>query len=162
MKTKDFSNDDMVDFWRLQQSGFFYQRTAMRPASIQRRDGAILCAVDFRAAAIYVAEAIHCLTRLYDGLLDDVDEVSLLLALLGTEDRLLVSSGPLSMPLFADYVCRIPEIIVKHRRSLADWRAGIVDHAVEIANEVYQRFNWPNPNLDAARAAINKMFARTW
>jgi hypothetical protein len=162
VQTKDFGNDDLVDFWRLQQSGFFYQRTAMRPASIKAREGTIRCVVDFRAAAIYVAEAIHCLTRLYDGLLDDVDEVSLMLALLGTEDRLLVSSGPSSGPLFENYTCRISEIIVERRRPLADWRAGIVDHAVEIANEVYQRFNWPNPNLGAARTAIDKMFARTW
>ena len=163
VQTKDFGNDDLVDFWRLQQSGFFYQRTAMRPASIRRQDGAIIrCVVDLRAASLYIAEAIHCLTRLYEGLLDDADEVSLMLALLGTENRVLVSSGPFSMPLFHSYTCRIPEITVERRRSLADWRAGTVDHAVEIANEVYQRFNWPSPNLDLARTAINKMFARTW
>lgn len=175
VQTKDFGDDDLVDFWRLQQSGFFYQRTAMRPLSMPSRGlslrtmtssendkDTIDCVVDFRATAIYIAEAIHCLTRLYDGLLDDVDEVALITGLVGTQDRVLVSLGPFSMALFDKYVCRIPEIIIQRRHSLVDWRAGIVDHAVEIANEVYQRFNWPNPNLSTARTAIEKTFARTW
>ncbi len=175
VQTKDFGNDDLVDFWRLQQSGFFYQRTAMRPPSMPSRDpslesmaashdkgGGVECVVDFRATAIYVAEAIHCLTRLYDGLVDNSDEVSLISRLVGTQDRVLVSLGPSSMPWLERYVCRIPEIFLERRRSLADWRAGLIDHAVEIADEVYQRFNWPDPNLAAARTAIEKTFARRW
>jgi len=29
-KAKDFGADDLMDFWRLEQSGLFYQRTTMR------------------------------------------------------------------------------------------------------------------------------------
>jgi hypothetical protein len=36
----------------------------------------------------------------------------------------------------------------------------MVDHCLGLAAEVYQRFNWPNPNLAAARSAVEKMFAR--
>jgi hypothetical protein len=161
VQTKDFGGDDLVDFWCLQQSGFFYQRTAMRPDSLSHRDGSTRCVMDFRAAALYVAEAIHCLTRLYDGLLNGDDEVSLSLGLLGTNDRVLISSGSF-MPPWAEYTCRMPELIIERSRPVADWQAGIVDHAVEIAKDIYQRFNWLNPNLEAARSAIQKMFARTW
>lgn len=161
VQTKDFGDDDLVDFWRIQQSGFFYQRTAMRPDSVAQNDGSTRCVVDLRAAAIYVAEAIHCLTRLYDGLLSGDDEVSLWLGLLGTNDRVLISSGSFR-PLWAEYTCRMPEVIIERRLSVADWQAGIVDHAVAIAKDIYQRFNWLNPNLDVARSAIQKMFARTW
>jgi hypothetical protein len=158
VKLKDLSNYDLVDFWRFHQSGFFYQRTAMRPDSSTDRDGAILCALDFRAAAVYIAEALHCLTRLYDGLLDDAEEVSFVLTLLGTQDRHL-GGGTLSF--YHNYVCRIPEVRIERRCSISEWRAGIVDHAVQIAKDVYQRFNWINPNIGAARTTIEKLFART-
>jgi hypothetical protein len=55
---------------------FFYQRATMRPPSMPSRDlslrtmaashekdDGVECVVDFRATAIYIAEAIHCLTR---------------------------------------------------------------------------------------------------
>ena len=172
VKEKDFSGNDLVDFWRLQQSGFFYQRTAMRPLAIPstddaletleggQRDKGFTCVVDFRATATYIAEAIHCLTRLYAGVLDDDDDVSFVCRLLGTQGRVLVSSGPFASPLLAAYECRIPKIEIAQSHSLADWRAGMVDHCIELADEVYQRFNWPNPNLTAARTAVEKMFAR--
>ena len=66
------------------------------------------------------------------------------------------------MPLLIDYTCHIPEVIVERQHPLAEWRAGIVDHSVEIANDSYQRFNWLTPNLDATRTTIQKMFARSW
>src|SRR5260370_10177157 len=130
----------------------------MGPDSGSDRDGAIICALDFRAAAIYIAEAIHCLTRLYDGMLDDADDVSFVVALLDTQDRHL-GGGTLSF--YHNYVCRIPEVRIERCRPISEWRAGIVDHAVEIAKDVYQRFNWINPNVGAARTTIEKLFART-
>jgi len=158
----DFGGDDLVDFWRLQQSGFLYQQSAMRPLLTQQRSGEARCVVDFREIAVYIAQAIHCLTRLYDTLLDDGQLISFRLALVGTRDRLLVSTWPMTMPLWDHYVCRIPDIVTTGKHPLSDWRAGIVDHALEIANEVYTRFNWSSPNLSAARVAVEKMFARSW
>ena len=170
--TKDFGSNALVDFWRLQQSGFFYQRTAMRPASMASNEVALqtmgrpqgqnglTCVVDFRETAIYIAEAIHCLTRLYEGPLDDSDDVSFICRLIGTQGRVLVSAGPFTMPLLERYICRIPEVVIERCRSLADWRAGLIDHSIEVAAEVYERFNWSNPNLAAARSSVEKMFAR--
>jgi hypothetical protein len=171
VNTTDFAGNALVQFWRLQQSGFFYQRTTMVPMTMpsnavslqslgQKHDGTVVCVVDFRETAIYIAEAIHCLTRLYMGLLDDDDEVSFFCRLVGTRGRVLVSAGRSSMPLGDRYECRIPEIEIARRHSLGDWRAGLITHCVEAAAEVYQRFNWPNPNLSAARAAVENMFAR--
>jgi hypothetical protein len=39
--TQDFSGGDLMDFWRLQQSGFFYQRTVMRPAAMSSDEMAL-------------------------------------------------------------------------------------------------------------------------
>jgi hypothetical protein len=159
--SKDFGGDDLVDFWRLQQSGFFYQETAMRPLSLQR-SGETRCVVDFREIAVYIAQAIHCLTRLYDTLLDDEELIHFRLTLVGTSNRLLVSTWPMTMPLLDQYVCRVPDVIAGGKYPLSDWRAGMIDHALEIAGEVYTRFNWLTPNLGAARTAIEKLFARSW
>jgi len=66
------------------------------------------------------------------------------------------------MPLWAPYICHIPEITVERHFALAEWRAAIIDHAVAMSNDIYQRFNWANPNLAVARSAMERTFARRW
>jgi hypothetical protein len=160
IQTKDFGGHYLMDFWRLQQSGFFYHGTILRPSARQVGTNRLPVA-DLQFIAIYVAQGIDCLTRLYDGLLEDSESISLDLRILNAEGRVLVSPEG-TMPLFDAYVCRIPEITVGRRLPLADWRAAVVEHAVSITNESYLRFNWPQPNIDAARNAIQRMFARRW
>jgi len=161
IQDRDFGGFYMMDFWRLQQSGLFYYRTLLRPSAIQSGSSAAPAA-DVKFLAVYIAQAIDCLTRLYDGLFEDTEYISINLRILNTDGRRLVNSGPDSMPLWADYVCRIPEILVEHRFPIAEWRAAVIEHAVAIANEVYLRFNWTRPNLNAARGAIERTFARRW
>jgi hypothetical protein len=146
-----FRVGDYVNFWRFHQSGFLYHRTAMRPASEMMSDEES-CLLDFRVAAIRIAESVKSLTLIYDGLLGGDDEVAFVLTLLGTENRML-SSTP--MPLRAAYICRIPEITVKRQMPVFNWRENLTDHAVEMAKEIYLRFNWATPNLQDARAAID-------
>jgi hypothetical protein len=149
-----------MDFWRFQQSGFFYHRTILRPYGRQVEQSRVPAAsLDF--IAVYVAEAIDCLTRLYDGLFEDNEYMSLDLRILNTEGRALVRSGG-EMPLWGDFTCRIPEILVSRRLPLADWRAAVVEHAIGITKEIYLRFNWTEPNIDIARNTIQRMFARQW
>lgn len=155
----DFSNNDRVDFWRLQQSGFFYQRVLMWEESYQRRQ-AQAPAMDIGAMAMYVAEAIHCLTKLYEGLLDDTEQVRFCLRVLGTKDRQLKTFDPGRGPLSRAYVSKVPEIRFDRVLPLVEWRAAIVEHAVAMCKEVFLRFNWEQPNLGATQEIIQKMFAR--
>lgn len=158
--TKDFGNDDLMDFWQSRQSGFFCHYTTLRPTVLLSK-GTPVPVADLKNIAIYVAEAIDCLTRLYQPLSDDAEYITLLIRLLNTENRILVNHGA-GMPLWGGYTCRIPELVVERRFPLAEWRAGVIDHAVAIANEIYLRFNWPQPNLQLARQTIEKMFTRQW
>jgi hypothetical protein len=119
-------------------------------------------AADIKFIAIYVAEAIDCLTRLYDGLFEDSDTSTLDVRLSDTNVRRLVNSEPGSIPLWAPYISRLPEITVERRFPLAEWRPAIVDHAVAMSNDIDQRFNWTNPNLAVARSAMERTFARRW
>jgi hypothetical protein len=159
IQTKDFGGAYLMDFWRLQQSGFFYYRTILRP-SVGQFKGAPVPVADIRFIAVYIAEAVDCLTRLYDGLFEDSEYLTVEARLLNADGRALVSSWTGTMPLFADYLCRIPEIDTSLRLPLADWRAAVVDHALKMTNEIYLRFNWTQPNLDAVRDTMQRMFAR--
>jgi hypothetical protein len=108
-----------------------------------------------------VVEAIDCLARIYDGLFDDNEYVSLDLRILNTDGRVLANLGG-GMPLWGSYTCRIPAIITTRRFALAEWRAAVIDHAVSMTGDIYMRFNWQQPNLDLARSRIQRMFARRW
>jgi hypothetical protein len=58
------------------------------------------------------------------------------------------------------YTAMMPNITFEKAISLADWRAGLVDHALEVAGFILERFNWLTPNLGACKDAIEKMFSR--
>jgi len=163
IQTKDFGNNYLMDFWRLHQSGFFYQRTLLRP-SVHQSETERFAVASTSNIAIYVAQAIDCLARLYADLFEESEYVSLDARVLNTDGRALVAPSDL-LPLWETwetYRCRIPEITVQRRLPLAEWRAGVVDHAVDITNEIYLRFNWNQPDLDSARRTIQRMFARQW
>ena len=155
----DFSGNDRVDFWRVQQSGFFYQRVLMWEESCQRKQGQPP-AMDIGAMAMYAAEAIYCLTKLYEGLLDDTEPVRFCLRVIGTKDRQLKTFDPGRGPLSRAYISKMPEIRFDRVLPLVEWRAAIVENAVAICKEVFLRFNWEQPNLGATREIIQKMFAR--
>ena len=110
--------------------------------------------------AVYAAEAIHCLTKLYEDLLDDTEQVNFYLRVLGTDGRQLQTFDRGRGSLRGGYRSKVPEIHFHRVRPLAEWRAAIIEHAVEVSKEVFLRFNWDQPNLGAAREIIQKMFAR--
>jgi hypothetical protein len=121
------------------------------------KDGQALA--DFGAIAAYVGEAVHCLTKLYEGLVPDDEELTLAIRILGSMDRELTTFD-LSRAWWGHYVSRIPVIEVPQQHTFADWRAGIVDHAVEIVRDIFLRFSWPDPSVDAVRKIIVDMLAR--
>jgi hypothetical protein len=159
IQDRDFGGYYIMDYWRFHQSGLLYYRTVLRPSAIETDQG-LRPAADVRFIAIYIAQAIDCLTRLYDGLFPDTESIALNLRVINTDGRRLVNSGRGMMPLLAPYACRISEIGLDRRFSLAEWRAAVVDHATEMSREVYLRFNWLRPNIELAREAIQRMFAR--
>lgn len=156
----DFGQNERADFWRFYQSGFFFHRTLMREESAQHRTGGKPL-IDVWETVVHATEAIVAMTRLYDGLLEDVDVVTLDLRILGASGRRLTSEETFSSVLFGECIARIPGVGVTRTLSLAEWRAGIVDHAVEISKQVFLRFNWDSPDVaQAARIAKNLLERR--
>jgi hypothetical protein len=148
-------NDERLDFWQFRQSGFFYQRVLMWEEFRQRQKQEP-SAMHIDSLAIYAAQAIDCLTRLYDTLLSDTDEVEFRLRVLGADKRRLETFD--SRDLWGPYICRIPQVSFRCVMPLAEWRASIVEHADKASQEIFHRFNWEHPG--SYRNIIEKMFQR--
>jgi hypothetical protein len=150
--TQDFANQDILDFWRLNESGLFYKRELTPTAGTNPPEAA--------APRIIwqFAEAIYCLTRLYEKLFPDTESISLKVTLFGTRGRLLTwneigfrRSG---------YEANRPQIEVIATHPLADWRAGLEDHAVVLARNVFRYFQLENPDETRIRTQIQNLFQR--
>ena len=153
---QDFARHDAFDFWRLNESGLFYKKelTAMsgsEPPSVSAQD-----------IVRYFAEAIYCMTRLYEGLFDDTEYMYFRALFLGTRSRALVWTDRVfpSGIFQSQYVANRPNLEVTASRSLADWRAGIVDHAIRMATELMSGFGLERPNEEQMRTQISNLFGR--
>jgi hypothetical protein len=152
----DFANQDRADYWQFRQSGLFYHRRLMWEESCGGKipEQPLML---FPEPALHAAEGLHAMIKLFENLLDPNEEMKVVIRVNGTQGRMLISdSGPLSM----QYISRTPSITFEKTRSLADWRAGLTDHALEITGFILERFNWLTPNLGTCKNAIEKMFSR--
>jgi hypothetical protein len=153
---QDFAGHDAFDFWRLNESGLFYKKelTAMsgsEPPSLSAQD-----------TVRYFAEAIYCMTRLYESLVDDSEYMYFRAVFLGTRNRALVWTGhgyPSGI-YRSQYVANRPNLEVTASRPLADWRAGNVDHAIRMASELMKGFGLEKPNEEQMRTQISNLFER--
>jgi hypothetical protein len=105
VQTTDFGGHYLMDFWRFQQSAFFYHRTILRP-SAQQWGEVLVPVAEFRNIAFYVAQAIDCLTRIYDGMFEDSVYMSVDIRMENTSGRSLVSAEPGTAPLIGPHTCR--------------------------------------------------------
>jgi hypothetical protein len=151
----NYQEFQILDFWRFYQSGLFYKKTVPTGAW-ENPDVAV-----FTDIAYLCAEAVDCLTRLYEKLLEATDLASLTVTICGTEGRRLVNRVG-AMPFFANYTSRIPEITATKTATIAEWRAGVEDLAVALIGEVQARFNWLPPNSEFARQQVRKLFSRSF
>jgi hypothetical protein len=142
-------------------SGFFYHRVLMREEGYTRSRN-MPPALDVGNTVRYVAEAIYCLGRLYEGVLKDDDEVALRIRILGVKGRVLRVFDENNDSLIDDYVSAIPEIAYEKVRPLAEWRAGTVDLTVGICKEVFRKFNWREPDISTIREIIERNFSRRY
>lgn len=161
LTTQDFGGNDRCDFWRMHRSGFLYHRVLMREEGYTRSRN-MAPALDVGDTARYVAEAIYCLGRIYEGVLQDDEEIALKIRVLGVKGRVLKIFDESRGPLLGEHVSAISEIAYEKARPLAEWRAGTVDLAVAICKEIFLKFNWREPNLTAIREIIETNFTRSF
>ncbi|MHC4660357.1 MAG: AlbA family DNA-binding domain-containing protein [Planctomycetota bacterium] len=155
--SKTVLGQDYFQYWQLRQSGLLYARDALW-TDTYRRAKDLPDMLDFDSFSMTAAEAIYCLTKVYENQLDDDEEVVFKLSLTKMQDRILGSSN-LSRSM-DNWVCRIPQIDYEKRMAFAEWKAGLIDHALELCRFVFQRFNWEHPNTNESRKLMEKMFQR--
>ena len=149
---------DEFHFWQLRQSGLLLVKQILWEDTLASVNRAPFM-VDFDAVATNAGEAVHTLVKLYEDQLDDDDDVVLRFQLVGVKDRPLSALNPGRL-MRGSYICRIPEIAFEVQHPLADWKAGIIDHAVAICQHVLQRFGWDAPGVGECRNVIEKMLQR--
>ncbi len=149
----DFSNEDMLDFWRLNESGLFYKKQLMYNAASEPK------IVSVPGIAYYFAEVTHCIGRLYESLLTDSDVITLDVTLFGTRGRGLVWNNQMRWSR-SQYEANRPEISVKSIHTLADWRAGVEDIAENLTRAMLKGFHLENPDVEQLRAYIQKLLHR--
>lgn len=153
ISTEDFAGNDMLDFWRLNESGLFYKKEL--PFNAASNPPQVLVP----AIARHFAEAIYCMTRLYESLLSDSDIVSLAVTLFGTRGRTLVWTNR-GLPFPTRYAANRPQISIQQSHTLADWRAGVEEYAIEMTCEALRYFQVESPDLAQLRTYIQNMFQR--
>ena len=87
-----------------------------------------------------------------------MEEITLEFRLTGSRNRVLTASP--SRYLRQQYVCHIPDVTYTNTVSLADWRAGMIDHGLAICEYVFHRFNWERPNLHESKLLMEKAVNR--
>lgn len=146
---------DAYDFWRVYKSGLlFHKRLMWEDAKAQGKS------LSFVGLVYHLAEAVDALVRLYTSLgIPSDEEVTARFRTTDAKDRMLRSFEP-DRGLRGGLVSRAPVVDVRHGAALAEWRAGVRDHAVSMAKDVLAQFNWVESGPRVLRDIVNKLLDR--
>jgi hypothetical protein len=86
----DFANQDRADYWQFRQSGLFYHRRLMWEESM---GGTVPepRAMLFKEPALYAAEGLHTMVKLFENLLDGLDPTVVSPAAISNNDTISIS-----------------------------------------------------------------------
>lgn len=105
------------------------------------------------------AEAVQCLADLYTGRLADDETVLLKMRLRGVQGRYMAmvrGNAYHSTP----WKCNADLIVYEKRLPLADWRAGVLSHAVDLLTYVNDKFNAPPTSYDEMAPQMQRLLSR--
>lgn len=101
------------------------------------------------------------MTRLYEGLFEDSEFMKLRATFFGTRGRSLTWNNIYPFrPQSTGYVTNRPQLEATAYYSLAEWRAGISDHAIELASNIMSSFGLRSPDVETMKKWIADLFAR--
>lgn len=158
-KFTDFGDNRRSDYWQLNYSSFFYQRVLMWEDDYAKNKNHSNF-LEINELACYVAEALRAITTLYDGILSPNDHLNLGFKLCGINGKRIDTVATGTLGFQQDFIAKSDSITYTECRSLAEWRVGTEDYAVDICKYFLERFNWEHPNTDIVRNRIRKLFNR--
>lgn len=148
--------ESIFHFWRFTRSGLMYRIQTLIEDTYYNIKAKIL---DMKWLIYRVAQSIDCLVRLYSEIPDDTN-ITLIFSIQDAYERKLCSLDGSFFLFRGKYISHEENITLKYTKSLADWRAGKIDHAVEICNQVFLLFNYEKPDKSLLIDSINNMFKR--
>jgi len=147
-----FAGHDAHDFWRLSKSGLLFHRRLMWEDAEGKAKS-----LSFVGLVYHLAEAVDALVRLYTSLgIPSDEEVTARFCVTDAKDR-VVRSFDIDRVLREHCVSRAPAVGVERRAPLAEWRAGLRDHAVGMARDVLVQFNWPDPSPKVLHDIVDRL-----
>ena len=151
---------EYFEMWKLKRSGLFFHRALMDeeayPPAVQQ--GKVL---GFELTVYHISEAIGSLWHLYTELgVPDDELLTINFTYKGVKDRNLVVLSPRLAGFMGPQICRSSEISYERSLPLGEWRASEVDIASEISSELFQQFQWIQPNLSSIRELASKTLAK--
>jgi hypothetical protein len=155
----DFNNNRRSDYWQVNFSSLLYQRVMMWEDDHANREK-LPNFLEINELACYIAEALKAMTTIYNGTLSPNDTLNIGFKLHGINGKRIEAISNNSIGFSENYTAKTNSIEYKAARSLAEWRAGLEDYAVDIWKYFLERFNWEHPNTNIARNRIQKLFKR--
>lgn len=151
---------EYFEMWKLRQSGLFLHRALMDeetlPGAVEQ--GKVL---SFELTVYHVSEAIGSLWHLYSELgVPDDELLTISFTYKGVKERNLVVLSPSRMGFLRPLICRSTQISRERCLPLAEWRASEVEIACEISSEIFQQFQWIEPNLSTVRELASELLAK--
>jgi hypothetical protein len=151
---------EYFEMWKLRQSGLFFHQALMDEETYPpaTKQGKVL---SFEHTVYHISEAIGSLWHLYTelGIADD-EVLTINVTYKGVKDRNLVVLSPSRAPFIGPQICRSSEISRERSLPLGEWRASEVDIASEIISEIFQHFQWIEPNLSSIRELASKTLGK--
>jgi len=148
---------ETFQFWRLHQSGLLYVNDMFEEDGQREwRSERVLGTVPL---ACICAEAIQCLVDLYRGRLPDDETVRLYMRLHGVRGRTLalVRGSTYSK---TPYECKADQIVYDKQHTLADWRAGVIPHAIDLLRHISQKFDAGDPSETEVVPLMQRLLTR--
>ena len=158
-KQHPFSGGDTFHYWKLYTSGLMYTKEILWEDTRASAIGSAYY-INYIGLSLLACETVHCLIKLYENMVDDSEEVSLRFRLEGIQDRFLLSDNIEYYIAENTYQSRDDKITYKAVRPLVEWRAGLIDHALEICKYTFQRFNWDSTDLSFSKKLMEEMLQR--
>jgi hypothetical protein len=148
--TKDFADNDILDFWRLYADGLFFKRQLPGHATIEPP-------ILFGSGIVtHLAEAIDCMCRLFEDLCANTEIFELRFVAQGTRNR----SHAWDTRHMREGMASKPAISIAARHSLADWRAGLVDHVYDMSRDFLANFGYQLTDKAGVQTLIQQHFSR--
>ena len=151
---------EYFETWRLLRSGLFFHRAVMDEDAYPplAREGKVL---GLETTVYHISEAIGSLWHLYAALgVADTEFVTMTFTYDGVQGRDLRIVSPSRAGFIGKQTCFVPKITCERGLPLGDWRASEVDLATDVCVEIFQQFQWIQPNLTSIRELASGLLGK--